>query len=53
MVCTRLLFFDIKSAIGMFLFASLVMDNLLKQPTVGDMKKQLKENEFPSDLGEA
>ena len=37
----------------MFLYASLVMENLLNQPTVNHLNQQLLENIFPKDLKEA
>ncbi|KAI8949690.1 hypothetical protein F4801DRAFT_590960 [Xylaria longipes] len=38
---------------GMFLFASLVMDNLLKQPTIECAKEQLRPDVFPHNLRKA
>ncbi|KAI0450908.1 hypothetical protein F5B21DRAFT_489170 [Xylaria acuta] len=38
---------------GMFLFASLVMNNLLKQPTIECLKEQLQPDVFPQNLREA
>ncbi|KAI0466404.1 hypothetical protein F4859DRAFT_507364 [Xylaria cf. heliscus] len=38
---------------GMFLFASLVMDNLYQQPTIECAKQQLRPDVFPRNLGEA
>ncbi|KAI0914790.1 hypothetical protein F4823DRAFT_192149 [Ustulina deusta] len=35
---------------GMFLFASLAMDNLIRQPTVECVKKELRADFFPEDL---
>ncbi len=36
--------------LGMFLFASLAMDNLIRQPTVECVKKELRAEFFPEDL---
>ena len=37
----------------MFLFATLAMDNLLRQPTVECVKEQLRLGYFPQNLREA
>ncbi|KAI0555112.1 hypothetical protein F4679DRAFT_522273 [Xylaria curta] len=38
---------------GMILFASLVMDNFLRQPTIEHAKEQLRPNVFPQNLHKA
>ena len=38
---------------GMFLYAKLVMDNLLQQPTRGDLLDAISDNNFPDTLKEA
>lgn len=40
-------------AVGMFLYAQIVMDNLLAQLTVGDVLNVLESSRFPTDLASA
>lgn len=37
----------------MFLYAKIVLDNLLRQPTKGHLKRELKEENFPKGLEQA
>lgn len=39
--------------LGMFLYAKLVMDNLLQQPTRGDLLEAISTRHFPDSLKEA
>lgn len=39
--------------IGMFLFAKIVLGNLLDQLTLGHVKRELRDGNFPKGLGEA
>ncbi|KXJ92572.1 hypothetical protein Micbo1qcDRAFT_49583 [Microdochium bolleyi] len=43
----------LKRSDGSFLYAQMVMDNLLAQPTVGDLLAELEEERFPADLASA
>lgn len=39
--------------IGMFLYATLTMENLFKQPNVRSLKEELESKNIPSDLEQA
>lgn len=37
----------------MFLFAKVVLSNLLDQPTLGDLERELEEDNFPEGMDQA
>lgn len=37
----------------MFLYAKVVLDNLLNQPTVGHFKREIKNENFPKGMDQA